>query len=260
MQAADRGFVDVNLDLDRVHIDNGADAGAGEAAAGRQWRDHLAGLRAAVDHDAGERRADPVLAEHLAETLGLEPGRRHLSFRLVELGAQHAGSCLRLGQIGLGGIVLPGQRLGSIEDSLGVGEVSRNGGHGRFGSLGARLCQRVILVGQDIVEPGENLAGLDHHALIDQELDHLAGDLGRDGGLAARHDVAGRDQAAGASWRNCDALLNSVVGPEDLRGRRLGGGCLPWLDRAAEPKRHAASQHDQCNQCPDGRKQPSSRP
>ena len=96
MQPADRGLVDVDLDLDRVHVDDGADAGAGETAAGRQRRDHLAGLRAALDHDAGERRADLVLAEHLAAALGLEPRRRQLGLRLAELGPQHAGSGLRL--------------------------------------------------------------------------------------------------------------------------------------------------------------------
>ena len=168
MQAADRGLVDVDLDLDRVHVDDGADAGAGETAAGRQRRDHLAGLRAALDHDAGERRADLVLVEHLAGALGLEPRRRQLGLRLAQLGPQHAGSRLRLGQIGLGGVILPRQRLGAIEDALGVGQIGGNRGDGGIGRLDARLRQRVVLVRQDIVEPGENLAGLHHHALVDQ--------------------------------------------------------------------------------------------
>ena len=222
MQTTDRGFVDVNLDLDRAHVDDGADAGAGEAAAGRQRRDHLAGLRAALDHDAGEGGADLVLGEHLAGALRLEPRRCQLGLRLAELGPQHAGSRLRFGQIGLGRIILTRQRLGSIEDSLGIGQIGGNRGHGRVGGFGARLRQRVVLVREHIVEPGENLAGLYHHALVDQEFDDLARDLGRDRGLAARHHVAGRDQAARAGRRRRGwMLLLCDLGGRDLGSRRL---------------------------------------
>ena len=50
-------LVDVDLDLARVHVDERRDAGAREAAAGRDRRDHLAGLRVLRDDDARERRA-----------------------------------------------------------------------------------------------------------------------------------------------------------------------------------------------------------
>src|SRR5262249_31459923 len=59
--AADEGFVDVDLDFDRVHVHDGADPGAGKAAARRQWRDHPARLGAGVDHDAAEWRPDLML-------------------------------------------------------------------------------------------------------------------------------------------------------------------------------------------------------
>ena len=168
--------------------------------------------------------------------------------RLAKLGPQHAGSRLRFGQIGLGGIILPRQRLGSIEDSLGVGQIGGNRGHGRIGGLGARLRQRVVLVRQDIVEPGENLAGLHHHALVDQKFDDLARDLGRDRGLPARHHIAGRDQTTRGGRGRWGWLL--LLG--DLGGCDLGCGCLRGRQRTAEPKRRAASQHEQDDQYPDG--------
>src|SRR3954466_5484001 len=45
--ATDEGLVDVDFDLDRIHVDNGADARAGEAAAGGQRGNHFTRLRAA---------------------------------------------------------------------------------------------------------------------------------------------------------------------------------------------------------------------
>ena len=57
LHAADVGLVDVDLDLERIHVDDGADAGAGEAAAGATSARHLARLRGLGDDHAGERRA-----------------------------------------------------------------------------------------------------------------------------------------------------------------------------------------------------------
>ena len=59
----DVGLVDVDLDLERVHVDDGADAGAREAAAGRDRRDDLARLRGLGDDDAVERRAHRAITE-----------------------------------------------------------------------------------------------------------------------------------------------------------------------------------------------------
>ena len=61
--AVDEGLVDVHLDLERVHVHDGADAGAREAAARRDRRDHLAGLRRLGDDHAAERRADHGVVE-----------------------------------------------------------------------------------------------------------------------------------------------------------------------------------------------------
>ena len=58
VHAVDVALVDVDFDLERRHVDDRADAGAGEAAAGRHRRDHLARLRVLRDRDAAERRAD----------------------------------------------------------------------------------------------------------------------------------------------------------------------------------------------------------
>ena len=61
--AVDVALADVHLDLERRHVDDRADAGAGEAAAGRHRRDHLARLRVLRDGDAVERRAHDHVGE-----------------------------------------------------------------------------------------------------------------------------------------------------------------------------------------------------
>ena len=58
LDAVDVAFVDVNFDLQRIHVHDGADARAREAAAGGDRRNHLARLRVLGGDDAGERRAD----------------------------------------------------------------------------------------------------------------------------------------------------------------------------------------------------------
>ena len=57
LHAVDEVLVDVDLDLERLHVDQRADAGARAGAAGRQRRDHLADLRVLDRDHAGERRA-----------------------------------------------------------------------------------------------------------------------------------------------------------------------------------------------------------
>ena len=63
VHAADVALVDVDFDLERLHVDDRADAGAREAAAGRHRRDHLARLRILRDGDAAERRANDGVVE-----------------------------------------------------------------------------------------------------------------------------------------------------------------------------------------------------
>jgi hypothetical protein len=68
----------------------------------------------------------------------------------------------------------------------------------------ARERERQVLFGEHAVEAGNDLPCLHHHALFDQDFDHLAGDFRRDGGLAARHHITGRHEAARAACRGRD--------------------------------------------------------
>jgi hypothetical protein len=92
--------------------------------------------------------------------------------------------------------------LAALEPRTGVGQ-------GDFGDLevgvsgaglGLSLVERRTGVGG--VQAGDDLAGGDMLAFLDQHLDDLAGDLGRHRGLAPRDDVAGgvqqRTRLAGA--------------------------------------------------------------
>ena len=76
--ARDIAFVDVDFDLERVHVDDGADAGAREAAARGDGRDHLAGLGVLRDGDAAERRANDVVGQRRLLHLGLLLGDANL--------------------------------------------------------------------------------------------------------------------------------------------------------------------------------------
>ncbi len=61
LHAADEGLADLDFYLQRVHVDDGADAGTGEPTARRQRRDDFAGLRGLGSDHAGERRAHDVV-------------------------------------------------------------------------------------------------------------------------------------------------------------------------------------------------------
>ena len=63
LHAVDEIFIDVDLDLERVHVDDGADAGAREAAAGGDRGNHFAGLRGLDGDDARERRPHDGVVE-----------------------------------------------------------------------------------------------------------------------------------------------------------------------------------------------------
>jgi hypothetical protein len=99
--------------------------------------------------------------------------------------------------------------------------VGRDHGDRRLRRGRPRLRQREVLLGEHAVESGDDLTGFDHHAFFDQHLDDLAGDLGGDGRLAARHHVArcgetarparfrGRGRRRWSGWRRrcCGGLL-----------------------------------------------------
>ena len=63
LHAVDEILIDVDLDLQRIHVDDGADAGPREAAAGGDRRNDFAGLRGLDGDDAGKRRAHDGIVE-----------------------------------------------------------------------------------------------------------------------------------------------------------------------------------------------------
>ena len=101
-------------------------------------------------------------------------------------------------------------------------QIGGDRGDRGIGRLGARAGQLIILFGKHAVEPRDDLTFGHRHALVDEDLDHLAGDLGRNGCLAARHHVAGGRQIAGRLAIRCRLLRL-------LRRLRLLGGLLCGL-------------------------------
>src|ERR1700674_1299136 len=63
LHAIDVGLVDVDLDLERIHVDDRADTGAREAAARGERRDDFPDLGGLGDHHARERCAHRAIAE-----------------------------------------------------------------------------------------------------------------------------------------------------------------------------------------------------
>src|SRR6202040_4281603 len=63
LHAIDVGLVDVDLDLERIHVDDRADPGAREAAARGERRDDFADLGGLRDHHTRERCAHRAIAE-----------------------------------------------------------------------------------------------------------------------------------------------------------------------------------------------------
>jgi hypothetical protein len=96
--------------------------------------------------------------------------------------------------------------------------------------LGAR--ERELRPGLGVVEPGQHRTLLHPLPLLDQHLGDLAGDLGRDRGLAARGDVAaGVEDGAGAGRRGCGARRDRAH-----RGRDHPGPDEPGPDREREQR------------------------
>ena len=77
--------------------------------------------------------------------------------------------------------------------------------------LHVRLRDREAGAQAAVLEPGDDLALLDAHALLDQHLGQRAGDLGRDRRLAAGGDVAGGLQHRAGARRRCRARSRSAV-------------------------------------------------
>ena len=95
------------------------------------------------------------------------------------------------------------QLLGAFQFDLGVAELNLEVGNGGFGGVAVGLggIQGFLHVG--VVEGGEKLTLLDAGAFVEENAGDPAGNFGRNGGPAARRDVArGVEQslaAAGAS-------------------------------------------------------------
>src|ERR1700676_4182215 len=65
MDASDVGFVDVDFDFVGVHVHDGGDAGAGEAAAGGDGGNHFADLGVFGDDDTGVRSTNGAIVDGL---------------------------------------------------------------------------------------------------------------------------------------------------------------------------------------------------
>ena len=98
------------------------------------------------------------------------------------------------------------------------------------GRVAGRLGRHEATLGVRIVEPGQDLALGDLHALVDQDVEDPRRDLGRDRGPAPRRDVAAGVEEGGPA-----ALAG---GP---RGRDLDDG-RPATERQ---ERHGDGQHDE---------------
>jgi hypothetical protein len=141
-----------------------------------------------------------------------------LRLRLAQLRAEHADPGLRFRQVGVGGEILLRQCLDARHDPGRVFEIGSDGGYRGIGALGARAGQLKVLLGKHAVEPRDHLSLGNRHAFVDEHLDHLSGDLGRDCRLAPRDDIAGGCEHAGLAGR-CRLLRR-------LRRLRLGDGLL----------------------------------
>ena len=110
---------------------------------------------------------------------------------------------------------------------LGLLELGLDLGHLRAGGGELRPREGELRLGLRVVEPGQHGAFLDPHALLDQHLGDLAGDLGRHGGLSPRGHVAAGVQHG--------APVRARAG-RPRRGRAHGGRGGP---RQGEPEQAA---------------------
>jgi hypothetical protein len=136
-----------------------------------------------------------------------EVAARHLEARLADphlpLGVQEVGVGRVVGELGVLDRLVAEVAAGVdllIAPPLGAGLVRLRLGHLLVGQgrLGLGLSLSEAGAGVAVIEPGDDLAGLDVLAFLDEHLGDLAGDLAGDGGLAAGDDVAGGVQQRGA--------------------------------------------------------------
>ena len=168
--------------------------------------------------------------------------------RLAQLRVEHADPGLRLGQIGLGRKILLRECLYTRHDPGRILQIGGDGGDRGIGRLGARAGQLKILFGEHAIEPRDDLTLGHRHAFVDEDLDHLAGDLGRNGCLAARHHIAGGRQTAGRLVIRC-RLLRGLLRPSAAARRAACG-----LFRRVLPAELVSGEGGECDDAGDNRR------
>ena len=166
--AVDERLVHVHLDLERVHVHDGADAGAREAAAGRDGRDHLAGLRGLGDHHAAERAPGSPCCRARPGPPSPPPSATRTCSPFAASRARSMSRCARAASIACAAtscrlVAAPAPRvvaLGLLELRADLALLRARGGE-------LRPREPELRLGLRVVEPGEDLALLDAHALLD---------------------------------------------------------------------------------------------
>ena len=188
--ARDIGFVDVDFDLVRMHIDDRGNAGTSETASGRDGRDHLADLSILGDHDTRKRCADGAIVHGLLGFADACFGAEYLLFCKRDLGTQAVGRGADVVQSFLslhaGGLEL----LRALQVDFRVAELDFVVGNGGLAGIAVGLDGLEDAPGVCVIERGEQLALGDARAFIEKNAGDAAGDFGGDGGAAARRDVA----------------------------------------------------------------------
>ena len=190
--AIDVGLVDVDLDLQGIHVDNCTDAGTREATAGRDWRDDLARLRRLGDDHSGKRRPYGAVRKLHFRATQRRLCKLDLPALHLQLRGQRVLLCLRRLQ-GLTGHEIPIDQvlvslritpcLRQLSGVLRLQGLRRQQLRARLGHAG--LISRVI-------ESRQHLPHFDVLALFDEYLLDRAGDLRRHRGLTpGGHVTAG---------------------------------------------------------------------
>ena len=240
LDPVDVALADVDFDFERRHVDDGADAGAGEAAAGRHRRDHLARLRVFRDGHAVERRADHRVARSTSSAA---------TWRLVRPRPAACASAMRaFSDSTVDCAVSTSARPTTFSFTSCVRRLNcRSASRSRASSSAAALraafnCAWATASAArncEVVQPGQHLTLLDGLAFFDEYLEHLARHLRRHGRAPPGRDVAGRVQhrawrRARSGGRRHDRGLHRrglrALGPEPRRRPR---------PRAAGPRQAA---------------------
>ncbi len=198
LHAIDVGLVDIDLDLEGVHVDDGAHTGAREAA-GRQGRDDLADLGRLRGDDAGERRVH-------GRVVDIDLCALHVGFGDLDL--LHLRSDLRgqRGDLRARGLYSLDRDQMSVHQVLVASQVAfrlrelRLVLHqGRLGARPARLGLQQSSPVLSVIDPCEHLPLGHVLTLFDEYLSERAGDLRGHRRLNARGDITRRLQNGGCA-------------------------------------------------------------